>query len=425
MPKIRHYDISHFRAPYKNATVQGYDGVGAYDFISAASPPLEGLSGAETAPSAIVDMLAQNFWPYYASPSMVYDLIEQIQQPIGAYTKISTRIYSVFISMWQYGGTWNDAQAMIQYTINWIQNQWSKVASQDELFVQGSALKSAMNALAMKAAIERGKFSVVAPATLWGSSQVYQPFTSAVASRPSTSASLTPSTVYAPVASASASLPGKVAYVPGGFLAPKGPSVSPMPGSKAPSPLPVFPYLPPKPVKKPVPLKPAAKPSSLPVFPYLPPRPVAKPMPRLPLTPVQAPVPIVTVPRPSFTQIPTKPAPLPVFPYIPPRPVVKPMPRLPLTPVQPVIPLLPIRPVAVQPPPPAPPTIYPDGQIPADWIGSKDADIMAQAKKDAADRAAAADAAAAQDASTLPSWALPAAAALGVGAVVAYVIYKK
>jgi hypothetical protein len=36
---IRHYqDISHFRAPYKNATVQGYDG-----FVESGSPALRGL----------------------------------------------------------------------------------------------------------------------------------------------------------------------------------------------------------------------------------------------------------------------------------------------------------------------------------------------------------------------------------------------
>jgi hypothetical protein len=279
--RIAHWDVSHFRAPYKAATVQGFGdfidasspalrGDEQYDFITASSPALRGFGVVPSSvsdPMVLVNILKDHFWAYFAGPDYVLELADKIAQPVGDYSAVSTKFYSAFVGLFQAGGTTQQADAIVNATVAWMAAQFQK-SSLDGFFVDGP-VRAALKALVSQA------LSTVMASKVSFTPSSSTPLTSAVttspsafgpaASTPLTSAVTTSPSAFGPAAST----PSSVSFVPG----------IPMPT-----------YTPSSPV---------------PIVSVSAPRPGVSPMPRLPAT-ASSPIPVVTLPR--------KPAPVLVLP---------------------------------------------------------------------------------------------------------------
>jgi len=129
---IRHYqDISHFRAPYKNATVQGYDGLGVYDFVTHSSPALQGFG--EPAPSEKDPrVLINKFYsdPLASNPENIGRVVAWLKTVVGDpdvvdYNRDNFQqpIIETFSTLFEHGGTSAQAKAIVDTTMAWLQNQ--------------------------------------------------------------------------------------------------------------------------------------------------------------------------------------------------------------------------------------------------------------------------------------------------------------
>ena len=206
--RIAHWDVSHFRAPYKAATVQGFgDFINAsspalrgdeqYDFITASTPALRGFGAVPSYlsdPMVLVNILKDHFWAYFAGPDYVLELADKIAQPVGDYGAVSTKFYSAFVALFQAGGTTQQADAIVNATVAWMAAQFKK-SSLDGFLVDGP-IRAALKALESQAL-----------ATVMGSKVSFTPSSST----PLTSAVTTSPSAFGPATST----PSSFSFVPG------------------------------------------------------------------------------------------------------------------------------------------------------------------------------------------------------------------
>lgn len=250
-PRIAHWDISHFRAPYKAASVQGFGdflhasspalrGDEGYDFLTASSPALRGYGAVPSSlsdPRKLITILHDHFYPYYAGPDLVLELADKIAQPVGDYNAVSTKLYSAFVALFQAGGTMADAQAIIDATVAWMAGQFQK-SNLEGIFVD-SFVRASLKSLATQAmqttatAVQTSpsmtlvEASRTAPAEEMAASTVYVPV----------GPSATVATAFGPVSIATRPAATTTATVPVvGVTAPSvSPAFGPVPGVARPT----------------------------------------------------------------------------------------------------------------------------------------------------------------------------------------------